>query len=49
MLEHVLTPEVEIITEGGRRRRQTAAEKLCIVEQTLDSKASISEVAYRNR
>ena len=32
MPEHVLTPEVEIITDGGRRRRWTAAEKLRMVE-----------------
>ncbi len=48
MPEHVLTPEVEIITDGGRRRRWTAAEKLRIVEETLDGRASISVVARRN-
>jgi len=48
MPEHVLTPEVEIITDGGRRRRWTAAEKLRIVEQTLDGTTSISVVARRN-
>ena len=48
MPEHVLTPEVEIITDGGRRRRWTAAEKLRIVEETLDERASISVVARRN-
>ena len=48
MPEHVLTPEVEIITDGGRRRRWTAAEKLGIVEQTLDGTTSISVVARRN-
>ena len=48
MPEHVLTPEVEIITDGGRRRRWTAAEKLRIVEETLDDRASISVVARRN-
>ena len=41
-------PEVEIITDGGRRRRWTAAEKLRIVEQTLDGQASISVVARRH-
>jgi transposase len=48
MPEHVLTPEVEIITDGGRRRRWTAAEKLRIVEETLDGTTSISVVARRN-
>ncbi len=48
MPEHVLTPEVEIITDGGRRRRWTAAEKLRIVEETLDGQTSISVVARRN-
>lgn len=41
MPEHMLTPEVEIITDGSRRRRWTAAEKLRIVEETLDGSASI--------
>ncbi|MDT1064788.1 IS3 family transposase [Paracoccus sp. CPCC 101403] len=40
--------EIEIITDGGRRRRWTAAEKLRIVEETLDEGASISVVARRN-
>lgn len=48
MPEHVLMSEVEIITDGGRRRRWTAAEKLCIVEETLDARSSISVVARRN-
>ena len=48
MPEHVLTPEVEIVTDGGRRRRWTAAEKLRIVEQTLDGTTSISVVARRH-
>ena len=48
MPEHVLTPEVEIITDGGRRRRWTATEKLRIVEETLDGRTSISVVARRN-
>lgn len=39
---------VEIITDGGRRRRWTAAEKLRIVEETLEDHASISIVARRN-
>lgn len=28
MLEHVLISEIEIITDGGRHRRWSAAEKL---------------------
>lgn len=48
MPEHMLTSEVEIITDGGRRRRWTAAEKLRIVEETLDERASMSVVARRN-
>ena len=48
MPEHVRMSEVEIITDGGRRRRWTAAEKLRIVEETLDGQASISVVARRN-
>lgn len=39
---------VEIITDGGRRRRWTAAEKLRIVKETLEDHASISIVARRN-
>ena len=48
MPEHVLMSEIEIITDGGRRRRWTAAEKLRIVEETLDERTSISVVARRN-
>ena len=48
MPEHVNMAEIEIITDGGRRRRWTAAEKLRIVEETLDGRASISVVARRN-
>ena len=47
MPEHVLTPELEIITDGSRWQRWTAAEKLCIVEETLDERTSISVVAHR--
>lgn len=39
---------VEIITDGGRLRRWSAAEKLRIVEETLEDHASISIVARRN-
>jgi transposase len=40
--------DVEIITDGGRRRRWSASEGLRIVEQTLEEDASISIVARRN-
>lgn len=40
--------EIEIITDGGHRRHWTAADKLRIVEETLDEGASISVVARRN-
>lgn len=40
--------EIEIITDGGRRRRWSAAEKLRIVEETLYGDANISSVARRN-
>ena len=48
MPEHVLMSDVEIITDGGRRRRWPSAEKLRIVEETLEAGASISVVARRN-
>ena len=48
MPEHVLMSDVEIITAGGRRRRWPAAEKLRIVEETLEEGTSISVVARRN-
>ena len=44
----MLMSDVEIITDGGRRRRWSAAEKLRIVEETLQGHASISTVARRN-
>jgi len=44
----ITASEIEIITDGDRRRRWTAAEKLRIVEETLDDRASISVVARRN-
>lgn len=40
--------EIEIITDGGRRRRWSAADKLRIVEETLYDGESISAVARRN-
>ena len=48
MPEHVLMSEIEIITDGGCRRRWNAAETLRIVEKTRDEKAGISVVARRN-
>ena len=48
MPEHVLMSEIEIITDGGRRRRWSSAEKLRIVEETLDGRESISVIARRN-
>jgi len=40
--------EIGIITDGGHRRRWSAAEKLRIVEVTLYDGESISAVARRN-
>ena len=40
--------DVEIITDGGRCRCWSAAEKLRIVEETLDERSSISVVARCN-
>ena len=40
--------EIEIITDGGLRRRWSAADKLRIVEETLYDGESISAVARRN-
>jgi len=40
--------DVEIIADGGRRRRWSAAEKLRIVEESFESDESISTVARRN-
>lgn len=48
MPEHMLMSEIEIITDGGRRCRRSAAEKLRIVEETLDEQESISIVSRRN-
>ncbi len=44
----MLMSEIEIITDGGRRRRWSAAEKLRIVEETMFEGESISAVARRN-
>lgn len=40
--------DVEIITDGARRRRWSAAEKLRIVEESFEADESISTVARRN-
>ena len=44
----MLMSEIEVITDGGRRRRWPAAEKLRIVEETMYDGESISAVARRN-
>ena len=44
----MLMSEIEIITDGGRRRRWPATEKLRIVEETMYNGESISSVARRN-
>lgn len=41
-------PEIELVTDGGGRRRWPASEKLRIVEETLYEGESISAVARRN-
>jgi len=41
----MLMSDIEIITDGGRRRRWSAAEKLRIVEETRQGHDSISAVA----
>lgn len=41
--------EIEIITDGGRRRRWPAAERLRIVEEALYDGESISAVERHNR
>jgi transposase-like protein len=40
--------EIKIITDGGRRRHWSAADKLRIVEETFDHRASVSAVARRH-
>ncbi len=44
----MLMSEIEIMTDGGRRRRWSAADKLRIVEETMFEGESISAVARRN-
>ena len=48
MFVDVFTSEIEIISDGGRRRCWMAGEKLRIVEETLDARSSISVVARCN-
>lgn len=48
MPEHVLMSDIEIITDGGCRRHWSSAEKLRIIEETLEGRESISVVARRN-
>jgi transposase len=40
--------DIEIITDDGRRRHWSSAEKLRIIEETLEGRESISVVARRN-
>lgn len=44
----MIMSEIEIITDGSRRRRWSAADKLRIVEETMFEGESISAVARRN-
>ena len=44
----MLMSEIEVITDGGRGRRWSAADKLRIVEETMYDGESISAVARRN-
>jgi transposase len=44
----MLMSGIEIITDGGRRRRWSAADKLRIVEETMYDGERISAVARRN-
>ncbi len=44
----MLMSDYEIITDGGRRRRWPASDKLRIVEEAPDETAGISIVARRN-
>ena len=44
----MLMTEIEIITDGGRRRRLSAADKPRIVEETMSDGESISAVARTN-
>ena len=48
MPEHLRMSEIEIITDGGRRHRWSAPEKLRIVEESLANWGSIPIVTRRN-
>lgn len=50
MSDHRYRPEVEIlsVTDTGRRRRWTDAQKVCIVEESLGQRGSIAETARRH-
>lgn len=44
MPKHVLMSDYEIITDGGRRRRWKAPEKLLIVEETLEDRTDAAAI-----
>ena len=50
MSEHRYRPEVEIlsVTDTGRRRRWTEAEKVRIVEESFGPRGSVAETARRH-
>ena len=50
MSDHRYRPEVEIlsVTDTGRRRRWTDAQKVCIVEESFGPRGSIVETARRH-
>ena len=50
MSDHRYRPEVEIlsVTDTGRRRRWTDAQKVCIVEESFGPRGSIAETARRH-
>ncbi|MCW2308871.1 transposase-like protein [Rhodobium gokarnense] len=39
---------IEVITGRGRRRRWTTEQKLRIIEESFEARASVSKVARRN-
>lgn len=50
MSDHRYRPDVEIlsVTDTGRRRRWTDAQKVCIVEESFGPRGSIAETARRH-
>lgn len=50
MSDHRYRPEVEIlsVTDIGRRRRWTDAQKVCIVEESFGQRGSIADTARRH-